>query len=41
MGLLLFVTLLVFGAGRYYGIDAVLERLALVENYPRLGYLLG
>ena len=41
MGLLLFVTLLVLGAGRYYGIDAVLERLAPVENYPRLKHLFG
>jgi thiosulfate dehydrogenase [quinone] large subunit len=41
MGLLLFVTLMVLGAGRYYGLDAVLERLALVENYPRLARLLG
>jgi thiosulfate dehydrogenase [quinone] large subunit len=41
MGLLLFVTLLVLGAGRYYGLDAVLERLALVERHPRLKHLLG
>ena len=41
MGLLLFVTLMVLGAGRYYGLDAVLERLAPVENHPRLRYLLG
>jgi len=41
MGLLLFVTLIVLGAGRYYGLDELLERLALVENHPRLRYLLG
>ncbi|WP_435066746.1 DoxX family protein [Haloplanus sp. C73] len=41
MGLLLFATLVVFGAGRYYGVDELLERLALVQNHPRLRYLLG
>jgi thiosulfate dehydrogenase [quinone] large subunit len=41
MGLLLFVTLLILGAGRYYGLDAVLERLEPVDNHPRLRYLLG
>ncbi|MEZ3117703.1 DoxX family membrane protein [Halobaculum sp. MBLA0147] len=41
MGLLLFATLMVFAAGRHYGLDAVLERTALVENNPRLRYLLG
>jgi len=41
MGLLLFVTLMVLGAGRYYGLDAILERAELVQQYPRLGYLLG
>lgn len=41
MGLLLFVTLMVLGAGRYYGLDGVVERLAPVENHPRLRYLLG
>ncbi|MBV0923557.1 DoxX family protein [Halomicroarcula limicola] len=41
MGLLLFVTVMVGGAGRYYGLDAVIERLALVERHPKLRYLLG
>ena len=41
MGLLLFVTVLVLGAGRYYGLDAVIERLALVERHPKLRYILG
>ncbi|MFB6103108.1 MAG: DoxX family protein [Haloplanus sp.] len=41
MGLLLFVTLMVLAAGRYYGLDALVERTALVENYPWLTYLLG
>ena len=41
MGLLLFVTVLVVGAGRYYGLDGVIEQTALVERYPKLRYLLG
>lgn len=41
MGLLLFVTLMVLGAGRYYGLDAIIERLTPIENHPWLGYLLG
>jgi len=41
MGLLLFATVIVFAAGRYYGVDAYLERTRLVEKYPRLRYLLG
>jgi thiosulfate dehydrogenase [quinone] large subunit len=40
-GLLLFVTMIVWGAGRVFGLDAYLERTALVENNPRLRYLLG
>jgi thiosulfate dehydrogenase [quinone] large subunit len=41
MGLLLFVTMIVFAAGRYYGLDASVERLQFVQNNPRLKYLLG
>jgi thiosulfate dehydrogenase [quinone] large subunit len=41
MGLLLFVTMIVFAAGRYYGLDAVLERTSVVEEHPKLRYLLG
>jgi thiosulfate dehydrogenase [quinone] large subunit len=41
MGLLLFLTMIVFAAGRYYGLDALIERTAPVENNPRLKYLLG
>ena len=41
MGLLLFATMIVFAAGRYYGIDAILERTRLVERHPKLRYLLG
>lgn len=40
-GLLLFLTMIVWGAGRLYGVDAYLERTGLVENHPRLRYLLG
>ncbi|WP_135822136.1 DoxX family protein [Halostella litorea] len=41
MGLLLFVTMAVLAAGRYYGLDAIIERLSLVERHPKLKYLLG
>ena len=41
MGLLLFVTMMVLAAGRYYGLDAILERTKLVEAHPKLRYLLG
>jgi len=41
MGLLLFATLLVLGAGRYYGLDAVVETLDFVDQRPKLRYLLG
>jgi thiosulfate dehydrogenase [quinone] large subunit len=29
------------GAGRYYGLDGVIEKLALVRQQPRLRYVLG
>jgi len=41
MGLLLFVTVLVVGAGRYYGLDGVLEGTAFVQRHPKLRYILG
>jgi len=41
MGLLLFVTMIVFAAGRYYGLDAFVEKLSFVQNNPKLKYLLG
>lgn len=41
LGLLVFVTLVVLAAGRYYGLDAWLEDTEYVENRPRLKYLLG
>ena len=40
-GLLLFLTVGVLAAGRYYGLDAYLERTAFVERHPRLRDLLG
>lgn len=40
-GLLLFGTLLVFGAGRVLGLDAIVERTELVQNNRWLRYLLG
>jgi len=41
MGLLLFATVLVLGAGRYYGLDGIIEQTEFVEQRPRLRYLLG
>ena len=41
MGLFLFMTVIVLAAGRYYGLDALLERTALVKQNPKLRYLLG
>ncbi|MFB6184297.1 MAG: DoxX family membrane protein [Haloarculaceae archaeon] len=41
LGLLLFLTMIVFATGRYYGLDAVIEKLDFVERHPRLRYLLG
>ena len=41
MGLMLFVTVGVFAAGRIAGVDAYLEDTEFVENRPALRYLLG
>lgn len=41
MGLMLFATVIVVGAGRYYGVDALLERTNFVKQRPKLRYLLG
>ncbi|MDB2236721.1 MULTISPECIES: DoxX family protein [Halorubrum] len=41
MGLFLFMTVIVLAAGRYYGLDALLEQTALVKQNPKLRYLLG
>jgi thiosulfate dehydrogenase [quinone] large subunit len=41
MGLLLFVTVAALAAGRFYGLDAIIEKTAFVEQHPRLKYLLG
>ncbi|WP_265111763.1 DoxX family protein [Halosolutus halophilus] len=41
MGLLLFLTVIVFAAGRVWGVDAYLERTDAVKNRPWLRYLLG
>ncbi|AUV83615.1 DoxX family protein [Salinigranum rubrum] len=41
MGLLLFVTMIVLAAGRYYGLDAIIEKTRLVNAHPKLRYLLG
>lgn len=41
MGLVLFLTLIVWGAGRIYGVDGFLEATATVRRHPWLRYLLG
>lgn len=37
----LFMTVLVVGAGRYYGLDAISEQFDVVQRHPKLPYLLG
>ncbi|MFB6073924.1 MAG: DoxX family protein [Haloarculaceae archaeon] len=41
LGLLLFITMIVFATGRYYGLDAIIEDTEFVRNRPKLRYLLG
>ncbi len=41
LGLVLFVTIIVFGAGRVWGIDSYLETTSTVRDRPWLRYLLG
>ncbi|MFB6128987.1 MAG: DoxX family membrane protein [Halorhabdus sp.] len=41
MGLLLFVALIVLGAGRVWGLDAYIERMYFVQENPWLRYILG
>ena len=41
LGLVLFVTILVFGAGRVWRIDSYLEQTEIVRARPWLRYLLG
>lgn len=41
MGLLLFVTILIVGAGRYYGLDGILAQTAFVKQHPKLRYIMG
>jgi len=41
MGLLLFLTMIVLATGRYYGLDAIIEKTEFVKQRPRLRYLLG
>lgn len=41
LGLLLFVIVGAFAAGRIMGVDAVLEDTAFVKQHPKLRYLLG
>jgi thiosulfate dehydrogenase [quinone] large subunit len=41
LGLVLFLTVMAFGAGRVWGVDQYLEETALVESNPWLRYVLG
>lgn len=41
MGLLLFMTMIVLATGRYYGLDAIIEKTQFVKQRPKLRYLLG
>ncbi len=41
LGLLLFATIIVFGAGRVWGLDEFLERTSIVQNNRWMRYLLG
>lgn len=41
MGLVLFLTIIVFDAGRVWGLDRYIEATAFVDSHPRLRYILG
>lgn len=41
LGLLMFLTVIVFGAGRVWGLDVYLERTSTVQSNEWLRYLLG
>jgi len=41
LGLMLFATVIVVGAGRHYGVDGYLESRGLVDEHSRLRYLMG
>jgi thiosulfate dehydrogenase [quinone] large subunit len=41
LGLLIFGMIATVGAGRVLGIDAYLVESDIVQNYPRLRYLIG
>jgi len=41
LGIILFMQLIVFGAGRIWGVDGYLERTGFVRNHPWTRYLLG
>lgn len=41
LGMMVFLTIAVLGAGRVLGLDGYLETTALVERHPRLRYLMG
>lgn len=41
LGILVYLTIIIYGAGRVWGIDAVLERTRFVRNRPWMRYLMG
>jgi thiosulfate dehydrogenase [quinone] large subunit len=41
MGMLLFMTIALFGAGRVWGLDAIIEKTEFVQKRPWMRYLLG
>ena len=41
LGLLIFAMIATLGAGRVLGVDAYLAQTAIVEDHPRLRYLIG
>lgn len=41
VGMLLFITIIIFGAGRIWGLDGHVERMKFVRERPKLRYLLG
>jgi len=40
-GMLLFITIAIFGAGRIWGVDQILEKLRFVQQRPWMRYLMG
>lgn len=41
LGIMLVITVIIYGAGRVWGLDAYLEETEFVQKRPRLKYLMG